>query len=163
MRAYMDFPEDIYSTRILEVVASMPERGLLDQPEGSGMKQSKLCGSKVHVDVTLDDEGKIQEYGHQIEACLLGQASASVMARNAVGLSRADVVAVRDKMNAMLKEDGPAPDGIWADLDVLYPVKDYKPRHTSMTLVFEATLEAMDKAAQVKGVDLALNHAEMSS
>ena len=159
----MDFPEDIYSTRILEVVASMPEIGLLDQPEGSGMKQSKLCGSKVNVDVVLDDEGKIDEYGHQIEACLLGQASAAVMARNAIGLSRADVVLVRDKMNAMLKDDGPAPDGIWADLDVLYPVKDYKPRHTSMTLVFEATLEAIDKAAQVKGLDLETQQVEMSS
>ena len=159
----MDFPEDIYSTRILEVVASMPEMGVLDKAEGSGLKQSKLCGSKVHVDVNLDEEGKISDYGHQIEACLLGQASAALMARNAVGLTRADVASVRDKMNAMLKEDGPAPDGIWADLDVLYPVKDYKPRHTSMTLVFEATLEAMDKAAQAKGLDLETQQVEMSS
>ncbi len=159
----MDFPEDIYSTRILEVVASMPEVRLLEQPEGSGMKESKLCGSKVQVDLILDEGGKIADYGHQIEACLLGQASAAVMARNAVGLSRDDVALVRDKMNAMLKEDGPVPDGIWADLDVLYPVKDYKPRHASMTLVFEATIEAMEKAAQAKGLDLATHQVEMSS
>lgn len=141
----MDFPEDIYSTRILEVVASMPEGGRLDGPDGSGTCHSKLCGSKISVDVNVSD-GKIADYGQHVEACLLGQTAAAVMARNAIGLERADVEAIRADMLAMLKEDGPAPSGIWSDLEVLYPVKDYKPRHTSMMLVFDATLAAFDEA-----------------
>lgn len=148
----MDFPEDIYSNRILEVVATMPPAELLEKPDGSGVRNSKLCGSKVRVDLEIKD-GHISKYGHELEACLLGQTAAAVMARNALdlaganGLTRADVVAVRDDMLAMLKEDGPPPTGIWSDLEVLYPVKDYKPRHTSMMLVFEAVLDAFDDAA----------------
>lgn len=164
----MDVPEDIYSTRILEIVASMPEFGLLDGSDadgskaadgsdtsvGSATKSSKLCGSRVQVDVRLDDSGLISAYGHKVEACLLGQASCAVMARNAVGLSFKDVLAVRDQMTAMLKEGADAPDGIWSDLEVLYPVKDYKPRHTSMMLVFEAVIEAMQLAAFARGIEL---------
>lgn len=142
----MEFPEDIYSTRILEVVATMPTLGPVAAPHGSATKHSKLCGSKVHVDLNVAD-GRITDYGHDVEACLLGQTAAAVMARNAIGLTRDEVVAVRDKMTAMLKEGGPPPDGIWADLEVLYPVRDYKPRHTSMMLVFEAVIAAFDEAA----------------
>ncbi len=145
----MDAPEDIYSTKILEVVASMPQSEAFEGADGSATKNSKLCGSKIHVDLNVSGE-KITRYGQTVEACLLGQAAASVMAQNAVGLTKSDIEAIRDKMLAMLKEEGPAPKGIWADLEVLYPVKDYKPRHTSMMLVFEATLAAMAEALKSK-------------
>jgi len=147
----MDAPEDIYSTKILEVVASMPELGCFEGADGTTTKSSKLCGSKIQVCLNVED-GKISKYGQSVEACLLGQSAASVMAKNAIGLTKADVVTIRDKMLAMLKEDGEAPEGIWSDLSVLYPVKDYKPRHTSMMLVFEATLAAFDEA--LKGEEL---------
>lgn len=150
----MEFPEDIYSTRILEVTATMPARGLLTDADGSSVQHSKLCGSRVKVDVTLDDLGHIADYGQEVEACLLGQTSAAVMGRNAVGLSLGEVVKVRDQMKAMLSEGGAPPKGIWSDLEVLFPVKDYKPRHTSMLLVFEAVIEAMMRAAEKKGLDL---------
>ncbi len=155
----MDFPEDIYSTRILEVVATMPELGLLENhPDrdnmhgayGSATRHSKLCGSKVKVDLLVDAGGKISHYGHEVEACLLGQTSSAIMARNAIGLTRSDIFDVQSQMWAMLKEEGAAPTGIWTDLEVLYPVKDYKPRHTSMLLVFDAVLEAMDEAARAQ-------------
>ena len=141
----MDAPEDIYSTKILEVVAAMPQLGCFEGADGSASKSSKLCGSKIEVCLNVED-GKISKYGQTVEACLLGQAAASVMAQNAIGLTKEEVVSIRDDMLAMLKEDGPAPKGIWADLEVLYPVKDYKPRHTSMMLVFEATIAALDEA-----------------
>ncbi len=150
----MEFPEDIYSTRILEVVASMPEITRLGTPDGSAVKHSKLCGSKVSVDVNLDNEGRISDFGLEVEACLLGQTSAAVMARHAVGLSRSEVEDVRARMEAMLKEGGAPPTGIWSDLEVLYPVRDYKPRHASMLLVFDAVLAAMDQAAESRGIDL---------
>lgn len=143
----MDAPEDIYSTKILEVVAAMPQLGCFEGADGSASKSSKLCGSKIEVCLNVED-GKISKYGQTVEACLLGQAAASVMAQNAIGLTKEDVVSIRDDMLAMLKEDAPAPNGIWADLEVLYPVKDYKPRHTSMMLVFEATIAALDEAGK---------------
>lgn len=143
----MDAPEDIYSTKILEVVAAMPQLGCFEGADGSASKSSKLCGSKIEVCLNVED-GKISKYGQTVEACLLGQAAASVMAQNAIGLTKEEVVSIRDDMLAMLKEDGPAPNGIWGDLEVLYPVKDYKPRHTSMMLVFEATIAALDEAGK---------------
>lgn len=143
----MDAPEDIYSTKILEVVAAMPQLGCFEGANGSASKSSKLCGSKIEVCLNVED-GKISKYGQTVEACLLGQAAASVMAQNAIGLTKEEVVSIRDDMLAMLKEDGPPPNGIWADLEVLYPVKDYKPRHTSMMLVFEATIAALDEAGK---------------
>lgn len=143
----MDAPEDIYSTKILEVVAAMPQLGCFEGADGSASKSSKLCGSKIEVCLNVED-GKISKYGQTVEACLLGQAAASVMAQNAIGLTKEDVVSIRDDMLAMLKEDAPAPNGIWADLEVLYSVKDYKPRHTSMMLVFEATIAALDEAGK---------------
>ena len=145
----MDAPEDIYSTKILEVVASMPERGCFEGADGTATKNSKLCGSKIKVCLNVE-AGKITKYGQAVEACLLGQSAAAVMAKNAIGLTKADVEEVRDKMLAMLKEEGEAPDGIWTELEVLYPVKDYKPRHTSMMLVFEATLAAFEDAIKNK-------------
>ncbi len=143
--ARMDFPEDIYSNRILEVVATMPDAPRLMGAHGTAMRHSKLCGSKVSVDLKLEGD-VISDYGQEVQACLLGQTAAAVMARNAVGLRREDIIEVRDQMVAMLKSDGPPPTGIWADLEVLYPVRDYKPRHTSMLLVFEAALAAFDEA-----------------
>lgn len=143
----MEFPEDIYSNRILEVVASMPPGGLLPDADGNATRHSKLCGSKVRVSIRLEGH-HVADYGQEVEACLLGQTAAAVMAKNAVGLTRPQVVEVRDQMLNMLKNDGPPPSGKWADLEVLYPVKDYKPRHTSMMLVFEALIDAIDDAAQ---------------
>ena len=75
----MDAPEDIYSTKILEVVAAMPQLGCFEGADGSASKSSKLCGSKIEVCLNVED-GKISKYGQTVEACLLGQAAASVMA-----------------------------------------------------------------------------------
>lgn len=150
----MDFPEDIYSNRILEVVATMPDLARLALPDGTAMRHSKLCGSKVTVDLMIDGD-QITGYGHEVEACLLGQTAATVMARNAIGLRRKDIEKVRDQMNKMLKENGEPPTGIWTDLEVLYPVRDYKPRHTSMVLVFEAALGAFDDALAKQGAEAA--------
>jgi len=41
-----------------------------------------------------------------------------------------------------LKTGGPAPEGRFAELAMLAPVKDYPPRHASTMLAFEATAEA---------------------
>ena len=152
----MDFPEDIYSARILEVVAQMPEMDLLEAYHGRAVRHSKLCGSRVEVTLCLDEAGHISAYGQKVEACLLGQTSAAVMARTAIGLGIGDVREVRAKMAAMLKEDGPPPGGIWQDLEVLHAVRDFKPRHASMLLVFDAVIEAFEQAAAHLGIVLEL-------
>ena len=132
----------IYSNRILELAAAIPRSERLSNPDASATAHSKLCGSTVQVDLTMDG-GVVTGYGQTVKACLLGQAAASVVGREIVGTPKKEMAEVAAKMRAMLKENGPPPGGRWADLAVLEPVRDYKARHTSTLLVFDAVLDAM--------------------
>jgi len=136
---------DIYNTRILELAAEIPQSRRLEHPDATATAHSKLCGSTVTVDVKLAG-GKVAEFGQTVKACLLGQAAASVMGREIVGSSVAELHEVAAAMRRMLKENGPAPAGRWADLGVLEPVRDYKARHASTLLVFDAVEKAIAEA-----------------
>jgi NifU-like protein involved in Fe-S cluster formation len=139
--------DELYSARILKAAANMPRARRLAAPDASAEKVSKLCGSRVTVDVTMDGE-RIADYGQDVKACALGQAAAAIMGEHAVGATLAEIEGARDALRAMLKQGGPAPEGRFADLAMLAPVKDYPPRHASTMLAFEATAEACRKALQ---------------
>ena len=141
---------DIYNQRILELAADIPNLGRLAMPGGSATAHSRLCGSTVTVDVMTDGD-VVTDFAHEVKACALGQASSSIMARNVVGASREELRDVREAMRRMLKENGPPPGGRWADLAVLEPVRDYKARHASTLLTFDAVTEALDAALARKG------------
>ena len=136
---------DIYNKRILALAGNIPRLGRLERPDATATAHSKLCGSTVIVDLTLH-EGLVSDFAHDVKACALGQASSAIMARGIVGSSPDELRALRDKVRRMLKENGPAPEGRWADIEVLEPVRDYKARHASTLLTFEAVAEAVDKA-----------------
>jgi NifU-like protein involved in Fe-S cluster formation len=87
----------------------------------------------------------VTDFAQDVKACALGQASASLMARNIIGASEAELRQVREEMRAMLKENGPAPTGRFADCAVLEPVRDFKARHASTLLVFDAVVDALDQ------------------
>ena len=137
----------LYSGRILALAADIPNADRLPNPDASVKKRSPLCGSMITVDVNVTD-GRISAFGQDVKACALGQASASVVGGAVVGLSRDEVASGRDALLAMLKQDGPVPAPPFDALEVLQPARDYKNRHASIMLAFEAILEAMDKAAQ---------------
>lgn len=141
--------DDIYSTRILEFAGNIPRLGRLAHPDGSATAHSRLCGSTVTVDVALDGE-TVTDFAHEVRACALGQASSAIMARHVVGATVPELKALKERMRAMLKENGPPPDGRWADLAFMEPVRDYRARHASTMLTFEAVVEACDKALAVK-------------
>ena len=137
--------DDIYNKKILGFAADIPRIGRLDSPDGSAKAHSKLCGSTVSVDLKVEN-GAVTDFAHQVKACALGQASSSIMARHVVGEKSENLRALRVQMHAMLKEGGPAPDGDWADLAVLEPVRDFKARHASTLLTFDAVVSALDMA-----------------
>ena len=141
---------ELYNDRIIALAAAIPPARKLDAPDVRASAHSKLCGSTIHVDVKLDGD-RIVDYGQTVRACLLGQASASIVARNIVGTDEAELRAVAGRMRRMLKEGGPPPDGRWADLAVLEPVRDVKARHASTLLVFEAIERAFDQARAQRG------------
>jgi NifU-like protein involved in Fe-S cluster formation len=138
---------DIYNARILELAADIPRLGRLAEPDGTASVRSKLCGSTVTVDLKMRD-GVVTDFAHDVKACALGQASSSIMARNVVGTSAADLRALREIVRRMLKENGAPPGGTWADVAVLEPVRDFKARHASTLLTFDAVVQAIDAIEQ---------------
>ena len=146
---------DVYNKRILELAAEIPHLGRLPHPDASATAHSKLCGSTVTVDLMLRD-GHVTDFAHDVKACALGQASSSIMARNIVGSTPEELRALRDGVRRMLKENAPPPDAAkWADIAVLEPVRDYKARHSSTLLTFDAVVDAISQIEAREGVKTA--------
>ena len=137
--------DDLYSARILGLVANMPRAGRLAAPDASAEKTSKLCGSRIVIDVVVE-HGKVVDFAQDVAACALGQASAAILGAQVVGADLSEIELARDALQAMLKSGGPPPLGRFAELAVLEPVKDYPARHASTLLAFEAAVEAVRKA-----------------
>lgn len=135
----------LYAGRILELAADIPLSERLDHPQASVKKRSPLCGSTVTIDLSVTD-GRISDFGQDVKACALGQASASVLGAVAIGRTLAEVETARDQLRAMLTENGPVPDAPFDDFAVLEPAHDFKNRHASIMLAIEATAEAMAEA-----------------
>ena len=138
---------ELYNQRILKLAAEIAHIGRLDNPAAKADAQSRLCGSKVHVELTLVDDTAgnlvVGAFAHEVEACALGQAASAVMAREIIGATPQELRAVAAQMRAMLKQDGPPPTGRWADLEVLEPVRAFKNRHASTLLTFDAVEECL--------------------
>jgi len=137
---------DVYNSRILELAGNIPRLGRLSEPDASARAHSKLCGSTVTVDLKMDGL-VVTDFAHDVKACALGQASSSLMARHVVGSNAGELRALRETMRKMLKENGPAPSGKFADFAVLEPVRDYKARHASTLLTFDAVVDAIEQIA----------------
>jgi len=137
------FPS-VYSHRILDLAANIPRLGRLASPSATAKAHSKLCGSTVIVDLVMAD-GRVVDFAQDVKACALGQAAASIMARNVIGSTGPELRALREQVRAMLKENGPPPQGKWAEIAVLEPVRDYKARHASTLLTFDATVDCVNQ------------------
>jgi NifU-like protein involved in Fe-S cluster formation len=136
--------DDIYNARILDFAGNISRIGRLAEPDASATAHSRLCGSTVTVDVSVRD-GIVADFAHVVKACALGQASSSIMARTIVGATPDEVRAVRGEMQRMLRENGAPPTGRFEDLRFLEPVRDYKARHASTLLTFDAVVDALDQ------------------
>ena len=135
---------DVYNRRILELAGTVPRIGRLESPDASATAHSKLCGSTVTIDLKMDGD-TVTDFAHDVKACALGQASSSIMARHVVGARADELRELRENVRRMLKENGTPPSGKWADISVLEPVRDYKARHASTMLTFDAVVSAIDQ------------------
>jgi SUF system NifU family Fe-S assembly protein len=133
---------EVYNKRIIELAGNIPRLGRLPDAQASATAHSKLCGSTVTVDLKMEGD-KVTDFAHEVKACALGQASSSIMARNVIGAQAAELRQLRETVRKMLKENGTPPDGKWADIAVLEPVRDYKARHASTLLTFDAVVDAI--------------------
>jgi NifU-like protein involved in Fe-S cluster formation len=135
---------EIYSRRILELAADIPHLGHLPDADASATARSKLCGSTVTVDVKLD-RNVVTAFAHDVKACALGQASSSIMGRHVIGSTVEELRGLRETATHLLKSGGEAPLGKWEDLKVLEPLRDYKARHASILLTFDAVVDAINQ------------------
>lgn len=144
--------DDVYNRRILELAGNIPRLGRLATPDGTATAHSRLCGSTVTVDLILTD-GVVSDFAHDVKACALGQASSSIMAARIIGATPEELRAARDAMRRMLKENGPPPSGRFADCAALEPVRDFKARHASTMLTFDAVVAALEQAEAKHAAD----------
>ena len=142
--------DDIYNAKILEFAGNIPRIGRLPDADASARAHSRLCGSTVTVDIKMAD-GRVSDFAHDVKACALGQASSSIMASNVIGATPEELREVRRSMQQMLKENGPPPEGRWSDLKYLEPVRDYRARHASTLLTFDAVVDAVDQIEAKRG------------
>ncbi len=140
----------LYSTQILALAADIPHAGTLEDAEASARRRSPLCGSTVTAYVKTDSEGRVADFAQNVRACALGQASSALLGRHAIGLDRDTIATGRTALEAMLKEDGPTPPAPFGGLEVLRPARDFRNRHASILLAWDALLEALDAALASK-------------
>lgn len=140
----------LYSKRILALASEIPHTDPLPEADASARRRSPLCGSTIEVSLQLDEDGRILAFSQDVKACALGQAAASVVGKVAVGRDRTEIAQAREELEAMLKEEGPAPSPPFDELEVLLPARAYPNRHASIMLALEATLEAIDKALALR-------------
>ena len=138
----------LYNAEILRLAATIPHHERLPEPMATAERRSPICGSRVTIDVAVDDQGKVSKVGLLVRACALGQASSSLLASNILGRTPAELSAARDALTAWLAREGDAPD--WPGMDIFTPALDYTARHPSIRLAFEAAAEAADTAAKAK-------------
>lgn len=143
--------DDIYNARILDFAGNIPRLGRLEAPDATAKAHSKLCGSTVLVDLKLQD-GVVTDFAQDVKACALGQAAASIMARTIIGATSSELRQLRQTVTAMLKDNGPPPEGRFAEFRFLEPVRDYKARHASTLLTFDAVVDALDQIETTSAV-----------
>ncbi len=135
---------EVYNKRIIELAGNIPRLGRLPDAQASATAHSKLCGSTVTVDLKMEGD-RVTDFAHEVKACALGQASSSIMARHVIGAKADELRNLRETVRKMLKENGAPPEGKWADIAVLEPVRDYKARHASTMLTFDAVIDAVNQ------------------
>jgi NifU-like protein involved in Fe-S cluster formation len=138
---------EVYNRKILELAGNIPRIGRLSAPDATATAHSRLCGSTVTVDLKMEDE-TVTDFAHDVKACALGQASSSIMARNIIGAKADELRSLREDVRRMLKENAAPPASArWADIAVLEPVREYKARHASTLLTFDAVVSAIEQIA----------------
>jgi NifU-like protein involved in Fe-S cluster formation len=134
----------LYTTEILRLATSIPHVGRLDHPTGTAERRSPTCGSSIIVDVSLDDQGRVSGFAQTVSACALGQASAALMGRHAMGCSITELTDAKNALAAFLTGARTDP-GTWPGLGVFRNAIAYSARHAAILLPFEAIAEAAER------------------
>jgi len=133
---------DLYTKDILRLAASVPYGERLTDPDVTVQKTSRICGSRITLDVDFDGD-RIARLGQEVKACALGQATSALVAPKLIGKGYGEIAPAAEAFKAMIEGRGDVPDSPWDDLDLLLPVREHRSRHGSVMLIFEAALAAL--------------------
>ncbi|WP_455474781.1 iron-sulfur cluster assembly scaffold protein [Bartonella sp. B30(2025)] len=133
---------DLYNDKILECAAHITRIGRLDNPDATSKQYARLCGSTITVDLNVKNN-IVTNFAHEVHACVLGQASASLLAHHIIGQTTQNLKVLHKNIYNMLTEDGPPPTAPFEEFSCLQPIKDYKARHTSTMLIFDAVVDCI--------------------
>ncbi|WP_455481397.1 iron-sulfur cluster assembly scaffold protein [Bartonella sp. B12(2025)] len=136
--------DNIYSDKILKYAAHISKIGRLNDPDATSKKHARLCGSTVTVDLKVEN-CIVTDFAHEVHACVLGQASASLLASHIIGQTTQNLKILRDIIYRMLTKDGPPPQAPFEAFSCLQPIKGYKARHASTMLPFDATIDCIEQ------------------
>ncbi|MET3590419.1 NifU-like protein involved in Fe-S cluster formation [Bartonella silvatica] len=136
--------DDIYNDKILEYAAHISRIGRLNNPDATSRRRAHLCGSTVTVDLKVENN-IVTDFAQEVHACVLGQASASLLASHVIGQTTQNLKILREVIDHMLTKDGPPPSTPFEAFSCLQPIKDYKERHTSTMLIFDATVDCIEQ------------------
>lgn len=135
----------LYHRAIVDAARRGEGAGRLARPDATASADNPLCGDRVSVDVHID-AGRLRAIAHRVRGCLLCEASASIIAANAIGASAEDLGRVQATLAECLNGDFSNHDLPWDDLQVFAPVAAHRSRHRCVTLAFEALTAAMAAA-----------------
>lgn len=136
--------QDLYNEKLLALAGQDPLSGRLQAPQASVKLTSPLCGSRITVDLSLSG-GKVADYSQLVRACTLGRASATVMAQHVLGRTPQELRRQREAMQGVLKRGEAPPPEAWPEIELFLPAKDFKSRHGSVMLAFDAVVKALDE------------------
>lgn len=142
---------DLFSDKLKEYSRQVREDRRLESPDASVERVSRLCGSRITLDLSMDDAERVTGLGYAVRACALGEAATAILAEHAVGHTAQELADVTVAMRGMLKDDGPLPGGPWEELEYLRLVRDLKSRHGSVMLPFDALETAIAEVRKTRG------------
>jgi nitrogen fixation NifU-like protein len=137
--------DPLYRKEILRLAADAHGAGRLAHPDRAGAAHNPTCGDKVTIEVTLDAGERVTAIAHDTKACVLTQASASILGDRLKGASREDVEALANAVAAMLVNNAEAPAPPFEPYAAFQGAVTHRNRHRCVLLPIEAVLDAFEQ------------------
>ncbi len=131
--------DDLYQKALLRLASSAHGAGRLSGRCCSGREANAMCGDAVTFDARIDQARRI---ANDLKGCVLVQASASLLASNAIGETADGIATLRSAVQTMLN-GGVAPAGVWSAYEIFKPAAAYRSRHSCVLLPIDALAKAL--------------------
>lgn len=134
--------DPLYQKEILRLASEATGAGKLEAPDVALTLKNPLCGDQIRLYVTFDAARKVATFAHETRACVLCQASASLVADLAPGRTEEEIAKARNSVSAMLSGGSDWQHSGWQAYGVFTPVIAHPGRHKCVTLPLDALVKA---------------------